>query len=75
MVAVVFADGFGVDLDLHALADEESARLERLVPGDVELLAVDLGGGEETGADLAPRIRITPQNSTVSGTACVMSRM
>src|SRR5207302_1611965 len=57
-LAVVHADGFGVDLDLDALADHEAAGLERLVPGDVEVLAVDLGGREEPGSDLAPRVRV-----------------
>mgnify|MGYP006996103286 CR=1 FL=1 len=46
------ADGLGVDLDLHLLADQHAARLEGLVPREAEVLAVDLGAGDEADARL-----------------------
>src|SRR3954452_10880761 len=35
-------DGLGVDLDRHLLADEDTAGLEGLVPGEAERLTVQL---------------------------------
>src|SRR5262245_45577785 len=41
---------FHVDLDLHAFADKEPARLEYLVPAHREVFTVDLGLSEKAGA-------------------------
>src|SRR5262249_42447640 len=56
-VVVVHPNGFGVDLDLDALADEEASGLERLVPREVEVLAIDVGARKEPGSQLPPRVR------------------
>src|SRR5438105_2774745 len=56
ILAVVLSNELDVDLDLHALADEEATRLEHLIPGDVEVLAVDLRRREEAGPHVAPRV-------------------
>src|SRR5207245_9424209 len=40
-------DGLDGQFDTDALADEEPAGLERHVPGEPEVLAVDVGGGAE----------------------------
>jgi hypothetical protein len=44
-------DRFDIELDLDILADQEAAGLERCIPGQVEVLAVDLGPGGP-GSDL-----------------------
>src|SRR5881227_474562 len=44
-----------VELDAHALADEEAARLQGLVPRQAPVLAVDLGAGREAEPLVAPR--------------------
>ena len=44
----------GVDLDLHAFADEESTGLEHLVPAHVEVVAIDLARGQEAGSHITP---------------------
>src|SRR5439155_841072 len=45
-----------VDRDRHLVADGDAARLEDLVPGEAEVLAVDRGGGLRAGAGVAPRV-------------------
>src|SRR6185369_11727746 len=52
-LALVLVDRLDVELDLHGLADEHAARLERLVPGDPERLAIDLSGRGEADPSLA----------------------
>src|SRR5690349_941562 len=52
--ALRLADRLGLDLELHLLADQHATGLQRLVPGDAEVLAVDLGGGGEADDLLAP---------------------
>src|SRR5688500_100012 len=54
------AHTLGTDLDLDLLADEHAAGLERLVPRDAELFAVDLGGRAEPDDLLAPRALRVP---------------
>src|SRR5262249_48945682 len=48
----------GLDLELEAdlVAHHDAAALERGVPGDAEVLAVDLGGGREAGPPAARRV-------------------
>src|SRR2546429_3306392 len=46
-------DGLDGQLDTGGLADEESAGFERHVPGEPEVLAVDLGGRAEPDALVA----------------------
>src|SRR5262245_34025524 len=46
-----------VELDLDAFADEHAAGLERLVPPQTEVLAIDRGLGGERDALVAPRVR------------------
>lgn len=48
--------GLALDLDLDLLADQDAAGLQRLVPGQAELLAVDLGRDREAPDVLAPRV-------------------
>src|SRR5690606_17427289 len=50
------ADGRALDLDGDLLADQYATGLERLVPGEAEVLAVDLGLGREAEDVLAPRV-------------------
>jgi hypothetical protein len=50
----LLVDGFDVDLDEDLLADEEAAGLERLVPRDAELVAVDSRRGVEAGSGSKP---------------------
>lgn len=45
-----------LEFDPHFLTDQETARLERLVPPHVKVLAVEGRRGSETRADLSPRI-------------------
>src|SRR4249919_2895977 len=54
--ALVLVDGFDVDLDEDLLADEEAAGLERLVPRDAELIAVDSRRGVEARSQVSPRV-------------------
>jgi hypothetical protein len=60
------AYGLDVDLHRHALAENESAGLERLIPRDVEVVAIDLGGGEEACTRVAPGGRL-PRIRVVQG--------
>src|SRR5205814_9780846 len=50
-------DGLDLEVDADGLAHQDPARLERLVPGDPELLAIDLRGGREGDPALAPQVR------------------
>src|SRR5437867_2639629 len=43
-------NAFDVDLDRHVVADEQAAALERFIPREAEVLAVDRGGAVESGA-------------------------
>src|SRR5438552_4726066 len=43
-----------IDRDRHLVADCHAARVERLVPGDAEVLAIDLGRRLRPPAGLAP---------------------
>jgi len=45
----LFPDGLDLQLDLQALAHEDAAGLEGLIPGHAPSLTVDLGGGSEAG--------------------------
>src|SRR5450631_2610203 len=47
-------DELHIQHDLDLLADENAAALDRDVPGQAEVLAVDLSGGLEAGAGAAP---------------------
>src|SRR4029453_6757053 len=53
---LILEHGLEVELDPDALADQEAAGLQRLVPGDVEVLTVDVARGHEPGAQVAPRV-------------------
>src|SRR5437764_11060998 len=46
-------DGLDGQFDAGRLADEESAGFEGHVPGEAEVLAIDLGGGAEADALVA----------------------
>src|SRR5437016_2299767 len=48
-------DGLDGQFDAGGLADEDAAGLERHVPGEPEVLAVDLSGGAEADAHVAER--------------------
>ena len=48
-------DGLDRELDACGLADEQATGLERHVPGEPEVLAVDVGGGAEADALVADR--------------------
>src|SRR4051812_15195359 len=54
--AVVLQHGLDVGFDLDALPDEESSGLQGLIPGDGEVLPVDLPGGQEGGAGVPPGV-------------------
>jgi hypothetical protein len=47
-------DRLDLDLDADFLAHQQTAGLEDNVPGDAEVLPVDLGAGGEDGAVVAP---------------------
>src|SRR5262249_43610441 len=49
-------DALDVDRDLDLVAHREAAAVERLVPHDAEVLAVDLGGGARAGAGHPHRV-------------------
>src|SRR5512133_2632569 len=49
-------DRLQLDLDVDPIGDEHATRLERLVPGEAEVLAVDRGRGREADALVAPRV-------------------
>lgn len=42
-------DGLGVNRNVHLVAGDDAAFIERRVPTDAEVLAVDPGGGDEPG--------------------------
>src|SRR5260370_39410150 len=48
--------GFDRDLDLHLLTDEHAAGLQRLVPGENPVVAVDFRRGREADVAVAPGI-------------------
>src|SRR5205807_9106562 len=48
-------DGLDGQFDAGGLADEDAAGLERHVPGEPEVMAVDLSGGAEADAHVAER--------------------
>src|SRR6185295_10498518 len=48
--------GLDLGLDLDFVPDEHTAGLERLVPGQAEVLPIDRGLRRERGADVAPRV-------------------
>src|SRR5580765_4892136 len=50
-------DRLDLERDPHLVAEEESALVERLVPDDPEVLAIQRHLGGEPGAGAAPRIR------------------
>lgn len=45
-------DGLGLDLELDLLAVDHTTGLEGGVPGEAEVLAVDLAGGAESDAEV-----------------------
>ena len=49
-------DEFRFDGDVHRIADQDSPGFERGVPGETEVLAVDLGRGLQANADISPRV-------------------
>src|SRR6476660_10651207 len=49
-------DGFQVERDLHLVADDDAAGLERGVPRETPVFPVDAGGGSSTDACEAPWI-------------------
>src|SRR5579862_820254 len=49
-------DELDVEGDGDIFADEDAAGLKRCVPVEAEILAVDLGGGGETDAGVAPGV-------------------
>src|SRR5690606_39851537 len=49
----VLLDGLDLEAQLDVVADQEAAALERDVPGQAEVLAGDLAGGGEAGAEHA----------------------
>src|SRR4051812_1198143 len=49
-----------LDVNLHIIAHEHAARLERGVPGEAEVAPVDLGLGAEADALAAPRVAAAP---------------
>src|SRR5687768_4436139 len=55
-LTVLLAGGLDREADLHVVADEESAGLERRVPLQPEVLAVDCDLGLEADLVVAPRI-------------------
>src|SRR2546423_4353874 len=60
-------DGLHVDLDLDLVADQDAAGLQRLIPLQTPLAAVDLGRGVGAGALAAPRIFAAPFVGHVEG--------
>src|SRR3979411_680994 len=50
------ADGLNLDLHLHVIADQHPPCLERRIPDQPELAAIDLGGSAEAHAAAAPGI-------------------
>src|SRR5215211_2509775 len=52
----VLLDGLDLELEAGLLAYQDTAALERGIPGEAELLAVDLGAGREAGPAAAPRV-------------------
>src|SRR5215216_2946561 len=52
----VLLDGLDLELEADLLAHQDTAALERGVPGEAEVLAVDLGAGREAGPAAAPRV-------------------
>src|SRR5439155_11700493 len=53
MMSLAGRDGLDSQFDTGRLADEESAGFQSDVPGEAEVLAVDLGGGAEADALVA----------------------
>jgi hypothetical protein len=49
-------DEFRFDGNVHRIADQDSPGFERGVPGETEVLAVDLGRGLQANADISPRV-------------------
>src|SRR5450631_1724107 len=49
-------DELHIQRDGYFLADQNTAGFERCVPGQAEVLAVDLGGGRNRDSRIAPRI-------------------
>src|SRR6266516_6289245 len=49
-------DGFDLELEASLLAHQEAAGLDGHVPGEPEVLAIDLGAGRETGPPVTQRI-------------------
>src|SRR4051812_44452450 len=45
-----------VERDGDLVSDENAAGLERCVPGEAEILAIDLGGCRQSNARVAPRV-------------------
>src|ERR1041384_7588473 len=60
----------GVDHDAHVLADQDTTGLERHVPAEVKVFAVDPRGGAEAQSLTAPRILgLTLERSVERGLA------
>src|SRR5215207_1822934 len=56
----VLLDGLDLELETDLLADDHAAGLECDVPGEAEVLPVDLGRGREAGPPAAPRVARPP---------------
>ena len=65
--------GFGVDVELDLVADDDAAGLEGHVPLEAPVLAADLGLGAEADARVAPRRGDVPRYSRSSVTGRVTS--
>src|SRR5581483_4676619 len=62
---LLLVDRLDVDLEVDFVADQEAARLERGVPVQAELLAVDLAADLEARHLLAPRVLAAPEQGRV----------